>query len=188
MTLRLYGHLFEGAQGQLSEKIDALREPTMPSRLPWCPSPARDREPVAGAERLHVQPDLTVREGGSPIIHTVRDGTSGMLLCQRGSRHPPTAPPASGPRPLRHFPGTAMMLAMTEPEPGLEDELMEAWQEIGIGLREGAQSRAILAALRSSLRDKGILTESDIAQIVTRAAKVSDDEIGRIWGLGKGGG
>jgi integrase len=31
MTLRLYGHLFEGAQVQLSEKIDALREATMPS-------------------------------------------------------------------------------------------------------------------------------------------------------------
>lgn len=81
-----------------------------------------------------------------------------------------------------------MILAMTEPEPELEDELMEAWQEIGIGLREGAQSRAMLAALLSSLRDKGILTEDDIAQIVTRAAKVSDDEIGRIWGLGRGRG
>jgi hypothetical protein len=30
MTLRLYGHLFEEAQVQLSEKIDALREATMP--------------------------------------------------------------------------------------------------------------------------------------------------------------
>ena len=31
MTLRLYGHLFEGAQVQLSEKIDALRAATMPT-------------------------------------------------------------------------------------------------------------------------------------------------------------
>jgi integrase len=30
MTLRLYGHLFEGAQVQLSEKIDALRAETAP--------------------------------------------------------------------------------------------------------------------------------------------------------------
>jgi integrase len=30
MTLRLYGHLFEGTQMQLSEKIDALREETAP--------------------------------------------------------------------------------------------------------------------------------------------------------------
>lgn len=31
MTLRLYGHLFEGAQVELSEKIDALREATTPT-------------------------------------------------------------------------------------------------------------------------------------------------------------
>jgi integrase len=31
MTLRLYGHLFEGAQVELSEKIDALRESTKPT-------------------------------------------------------------------------------------------------------------------------------------------------------------
>jgi hypothetical protein len=27
-TLRVYGHLFEGAQAKLSEKLDALREAT----------------------------------------------------------------------------------------------------------------------------------------------------------------
>ena len=31
MTLRLYGHLFEGAQVQLSEKIDELRAATEPT-------------------------------------------------------------------------------------------------------------------------------------------------------------
>jgi len=33
MSLLLYGHLFEGAQVQLSEKSDALREATMPPTL-----------------------------------------------------------------------------------------------------------------------------------------------------------
>jgi hypothetical protein len=31
MTLRLYGHLFEGTQLQLSEKIDELRAATEPT-------------------------------------------------------------------------------------------------------------------------------------------------------------
>ena len=37
MTLRLYGHLFEGAQHQLSEKIDALRAATMPTKAAVVP-------------------------------------------------------------------------------------------------------------------------------------------------------
>jgi hypothetical protein len=31
MTLRVYGHLFEGTQAQLSEKIDELRAATEPA-------------------------------------------------------------------------------------------------------------------------------------------------------------
>lgn len=37
MTLRLYGHLFEGAQVQLSKKINALRRATMPSEASIVP-------------------------------------------------------------------------------------------------------------------------------------------------------
>lgn len=31
ITLRVYGHLFEGAQHRLTEKLDALREATQPT-------------------------------------------------------------------------------------------------------------------------------------------------------------
>jgi hypothetical protein len=38
MTLRLYGHLFEGAQIQLSEKIDELRAASMPTEASVIPA------------------------------------------------------------------------------------------------------------------------------------------------------
>ena len=49
MTLRLYGHLFEGAQVQLSEKIDALRAATMPTEGTVVPI-SRARSSAGGEE------------------------------------------------------------------------------------------------------------------------------------------
>jgi hypothetical protein len=50
MTLRLYGHLFEGAQVELSEKIDALREATMPWALEGSVVPITRRRRRAGGD------------------------------------------------------------------------------------------------------------------------------------------
>jgi hypothetical protein len=39
MTLRLYGHLFEGAQAELTARIDALRSATEPTEAAVIPLP-----------------------------------------------------------------------------------------------------------------------------------------------------
>jgi integrase len=53
MTLRLYGHLFEGAQVQLSEKIDALRAATEPMSGTVVPFA---RQPKSHKEATHPGP------------------------------------------------------------------------------------------------------------------------------------
>ena len=68
------------------------------------------------------------------------------------------------------------MLSYSRPMADTDDEEMTR-EELALSLGEGISAHALVQALVSHLKDKGILTEADIAQIELRATKQFEEDV-----------